>query len=631
MTPVLVGLWVALLLSAALSCQAAPFGAVYTLSNDFVRGNAVLVSSLSSTGQLTFVGAVPTGGLGGNNTAVSDALFSSHCVQVDRTRSLLLAVNAGSDSVSLFTINPSDPTSIAFVGSQPSGFQYPVSIALNVQRAIACVAHGGVVNGVRCFSYSASGLTVIPSWDRLTNVPGVTAPPTPVNGTSDIAFTPDGLSLVVAAHNQHGLIYMFPINYAANTLAASANVFTPLGSALPFSLEFFGTNSLLITDPGIGGASFFHYNSTTGTSVDALTIPAFNVSAPPVNVGAICWSAFSARTNSFYLIGATGDGAAVAPNTTIAEVQVDPVSLHANVVALHPAVPFVDSQDTVVISLNAATDVLLVLGPIGQVIAAYHIPVAGVMVSYQSLALQELPTGLRSLQGLDYALTAAATSVLGDPAFIGFHGQAFQMHGIPMRIFNLLSTPSLQLNALFSALEEGDAMTKAQMERARVLAGREGVQLPRTVAFAHAGTYLAEIGIRLGRARVHAVAGPYLLGMAALSLDGEAVEVSASAIAVDDGVEIVRPDAHTLVVRGAEVSFTMVNSDGFFNVQKAALKAPFSQERRIEGLLGQTADQAWAVELHSAEFRERQALDFLIASNDLFSSDFAANLFVEQQ
>ena len=173
------------------ACAQAPCGAVYSISNDFINGNAVLVFSLSRTGQLSFVRSVPTGGLGANNTKVSDALFSSHSVRVDRSRNLLFTVNAGSDTVSLFVIDKTDPTSLTFVVSQPSGFQYPVAIALNTDKSLACVVNGGVVNGVRCYSYSVTGLLVIPSWDRATNIPGVTAPPTPINGSSDIAFTPD--------------------------------------------------------------------------------------------------------------------------------------------------------------------------------------------------------------------------------------------------------------------------------------------------------------------------------------------------------------------------------------------------------------------------------------------------------
>ena len=298
-------------------------------------------------------------------------------------------------------------------------------------------------------------------------------------------------------------------------------------------------------------------------------------------------------------------------------------------IALHPAVPGVDSQDAVVISLNATTDVLLVLGPIGQVISAYNIPATGVIVAYEASPLQGLPAGLRSLQGLDYALTSAVTSVLGDPAFVGFHGQTFQVHGIPMRGFNLLTSANLQLNALFSAFEEGDVMTHAQMSAARVSARKAGRSLPNTVAFAHAGTYLTEIAICLSQARVHAVAGSYLSGMTSVSLDGRPVEVSSSVITISERVQISRPDAHTLVVDSPCVSFSITNADLFFNIEQASLTATAacSQPLELGGLLGQTADPAWTVEQHSTEFREHQLLDFLLASSDLFSSDFAANLF----
>ena len=1010
---------------AALVCPVsaqAPYGAVYSLSNDYVNGNAVLVSSLSSSGQLSFVRSVQSGGLGSNNSPVSDALFSSHAVQVDRTRNLLFAVNAGSNSVSLFTIDRADPTSVTLVDTQPSGYEYPVAIGLNTAKSLACVANGGVSNGIRCYSYSAAGLVVIPSWDRNTNVPNVTTPITPLAGTSDIAFTPDGNSIVLASHAGHGLVYMFPVDYATNSLAATANVFTPLGSVLPFSLTFFGSDSLLISDPGVGGASFLHYNSATGTSSDASMEPAFNVSGPGVNVGAICWSVYSAVTGSYYLIGATGNGSALAPNTTIAEIRVDPVSLQANVVALHPAVPGVDSQDAVVISLNPTTDILLVLGPIGQVISAYNIPAAGVLTAYETSHFGGLPTGLRAEQGLDYALSASSvagaaytmsnqlagnsivvssisstgavsyvstvptghlgsassaggvgalgslysqnsivvdaargllfavnsgddtlsmfqidsssptlitsvtaqptgfqfpvsvalatnlslacvlnggpsngircfrysatsltvlssmdtntqlsnivlatpnspfnttgdlafttdlqalvitvrsdgadagsllffpidystmtigaavesvlpnsilpfsisavaadavlvtepelgsvsvisynsssgltnaatatpfaipvasgfgalcwsqyspstnsylligagengtviqvrvdsqtlettyvglarttpfaealdnaiatvdgqdyllvigpgtqviqtfelqqdsivpqsvvplpglsaamvglavyvsvsavtvpppTSVLGDPQFVGFHAQAFQVHGIPGRYFNLLTTLTLQLNALFTMLVDGQSMTAGQMQAERVISQLQSLKggpshpLPLTTAYSHEGTFLAEMGLKFTAAdgatvQVRAVAGAYTTGFATVTVNGIDVAVGAEAVQVAAGMLVTFTTPSLLTIDTPVLSFTLVNADRFFNIEQATLNTPYTGDSQMDGLLGQTANPAWTVERHSAEFREHQLMDFLIAEHDIFSSDFAASLY----
>ena len=636
MTPIFVFL-VSLVLLASSHCfvvvsgqAASAIGAVYTASNE-LAGNAVLVSSISSTGALTYMASVPTGALGSDNIHVSDALFSSHAVVVDRQRYFLFVVNAGSDSLSLFTIDPAFPTSIALVGTEPSGFDYPVAIALNPARALACVTHGGVVNGIRCFDYSSGVLAVIPSWDRPLNLGGVTNPPTPVNGSSDIQFTPDGQSLLIAAHdNGLGLIYFFPIDYSTNSIAATATIVHPRGARDSFSLQFFGTDSVLVTDPGAAGASLFHYDSSSGNSTDATLIPVFNVTGPGgPNVGAICWSAYSARTGSWYLIGATGNGTAVAPNTTIAEITVNPTSLEAALVALHPAVPFVDSQDATVVSLDSTTDVLLVLGPIGHVIAAYNLPAPGVLVPYQEMALTSLAAGGRSVQGLDFVLAAVGSSVKGDPAFVGFRGQRFQVHGIPMRHFNLLSTAALQVNAKFVLLEQGQALTDGEMAGARLMMQlKAGHRLPHTTAFSHTGTFLGEVGIKLGQYRLHAVAGSYLSGIASLTLDGHELAVSEQPIMLDADTRLTYADSHTLHVRTSMVSFTLVNSDHFFNLEQAMLTSSQpTSTLTLGGLLGQTANPAWIAQYESSEFREHQLMDFLLASEDIFSDEFAGNLF----
>ncbi len=82
----------------------------------------------------------------------------------------------------------------------------------------------------------------------------------------------------------------------------------------------------------------------------------------------------------------------------------------------------------------------------------------------------------------------AAVGVRGDPSFVGFLGQKFQLHGIPNRVFNILSSSRLQLNARFAFIGEGDVMTGGQMKQARRLAaikGKSSAQHTRVVARGH--------------------------------------------------------------------------------------------------------------------------------------------------
>jgi hypothetical protein len=51
------------------------------------------------------------------------------------------------------------------------------------------------------------------------------------------------------------------------------------------------------------------------------------------------------------------------------------------------------------------------------------------------------------------------SSVLG-PVFTGFLGQVYQFHGVPWAIHNLLTSASLQLNANFTLIAQGQSMTE---------------------------------------------------------------------------------------------------------------------------------------------------------------------------
>lgn len=57
---------------------------------------------------------------------------------------------AGSDTLSSFSINSCDPSDISLLGTPvPTGGEFPVSVAINANGTLACVLNGGRVNGVR--------------------------------------------------------------------------------------------------------------------------------------------------------------------------------------------------------------------------------------------------------------------------------------------------------------------------------------------------------------------------------------------------------------------------------------------------------------------------------------------------
>ena len=234
---------------------------------------------------------------------------------------------------------------------------------------------------------------------------------------------------------------------------------------------------------------------------------------------------------------------------------------------------------------------------------------------------------------------AQAATVSGDPSFVGFHAQAFQVHGIPSRHFALLTAPDMLVSATFVMLEEGEVASAGDMKAMRLMrevqvaAGRKTSMtihhpLPLTIAASHAGTFLGQVAVQLaGVHRVLAVAGAYRTGMATLQLDGVDVPVSSTPMALSvSGYYLTHSTPHTLTIDTPLLSFTLTNSDRFFNLDQATLDAHYTDDMQLDGLLGQTANPAWKVESSQA-FKQHMLYDYLLAADDVFSTDFVNNLY----
>ena len=225
--------------------------------------------------------------------------------------------------------------------------------------------------------------------------------------------------------------------------------------------------------------------------------------------------------------------------------------------------------------------------------------------------------------------TTNAVGVSGDPSFVGFLGQRFQLHGIPNRVFNLLSSSRMQLNSRFAFIGEGEVMTGGQMKQTRRLRAIKGLALPDTKAWSHEGTFLSEMGLKLDGVRLHLTAGAYAEGMA-VEVGGQQVQPSATPIQVAADLTVHFTSAHSLRVSHPLLSFTVVNSDRFFNIEAAELRSD-AATLDLDGLLGQTHSAAAdnRVMGGSAEVREHLLLDYLLPDeNALFSDDFVRNRFV---
>jgi len=102
---------VAALAAPALAAPAAhaggsPGGGAVFVQTDNTAGNAVVAYHRAPDGALTLAGTYPTGGRGGVLTgSVVDHLASQGSLTYDGEHGLLFAVNAGSDTVSVFGVS----------------------------------------------------------------------------------------------------------------------------------------------------------------------------------------------------------------------------------------------------------------------------------------------------------------------------------------------------------------------------------------------------------------------------------------------------------------------------------------------------------------------------------------------
>ena len=230
-----------------------------------------------------------------------------------------------------------------------------------------------------------------------------------------------------------------------------------------------------------------------------------------------------------------------------------------------------------------------------------------------------------------YSLTSsqAAQSCLysasgnGDPLFTGFLGQQFYISGVDSQVMTVLSSHNLQVNARLLQLEDGQSMLPYEQDKLRQASELRladdptaPAALPVTTAWTHPGTYFGECGVVLfDHNRLHAKAGAYEHGWAALTLNRRPLPVSDVPVVIGHGANttyIHRTDSHTITIRTATVQVTLVNSDRFLDIERVSLESGYDiKTTRLGGILGGTADASWT-------WQPAVELDNTVQSGDLF-------------
>jgi 6-phosphogluconolactonase (cycloisomerase 2 family) len=227
--------------------------AVFVEAND-PGGNAVAVYDRNRDGTLTAAGRYATGGLGGAlDGSVVDHLASQGAVTYDRDHRLLYAVNAGSNTVTVFAVHGDQLRRLQVVRS---GGTFPVSVA--VHRGVVYVLNARDGGSIQGFLQYRGGLVRVSGWHRNLGL-DPSATPEFVNTPGEVAFSPRGDQLVVTTKANGNQIDVFGIGRFGRPSAHPTVNPDPAG--VPFAVTFDRAGRLDVAEAGPNAVARFVLNT----------------------------------------------------------------------------------------------------------------------------------------------------------------------------------------------------------------------------------------------------------------------------------------------------------------------------------------------------------------------------------
>ncbi|KAK8098779.1 uncharacterized protein PG998_012020 [Apiospora kogelbergensis] len=269
--------------------------AIYTISND--QQNAVVAMSVQANG----MSALTVAGKFLLPTLPDHPLFPR--LTPDRLQ-MLFAVNAGSNTVSMFAIDAADPTKLTMVG-KPAAVpgEFPTTVAASDKHKTVCVGTTGAKAGVACARFSAAG--GLGPMDALRPFAlGQSTPPVgPTNTVSQVFFSRDQRTLFATvkgdpAKNNTGFLTRYAVAEDAAgcegaTVAQKGAMASPAGTAVLFGTATIpGSQDLFVTDASFGAVVL---------SVQDANIAAVKGKGVVDGQKATCWATFSTATKSAFV------------------------------------------------------------------------------------------------------------------------------------------------------------------------------------------------------------------------------------------------------------------------------------------------------------------------------------------
>ena len=212
------------------------------VQTDETTGNHVVAYREADDGTLSLANTYATGGNGGIlPTSVIDHTASQGAVTYDRQHRLLYAVNAGSNTVSVFAVRG---TALALRQVVSSGGTFPVSIAVHGDLVyVANAQNGGTIQG---YVEYGEHLFRIRDWNRPLGLDPTLTTFTQTPG--QVTFSPDGTQLLVTTKANTNSIEVFNLNRFGRP--AQTPVINTRPGAVPFAIAFDQRGHAVVADAG---------------------------------------------------------------------------------------------------------------------------------------------------------------------------------------------------------------------------------------------------------------------------------------------------------------------------------------------------------------------------------------------
>jgi 6-phosphogluconolactonase (cycloisomerase 2 family) len=327
-------------------------------------GNAVVVYDRAHDGTLAWAGEYPTGGVGGTAApgTESDRLATQGSLAYDARQRVLIAVNAGSDTVSAFRVHGDR---LRLVDVVPSGGDFPASVAIDGSLVYVLNSGGsGTVSGFRLFH---GALIPLPGSARSLGLANG-SPPNFLTAPGQVGFSPDGRQLLVTTKASTSSIDVFKVR-PDGRLSASP-VVNPSATPVPFAFSFDPSGQLVAGEAGASSVTTYRLRPD-GT----LTGP----QSASDGQTALCWIQ---RVGPYYFVSNTGSNTLSSFRLTRSG---QPVLLNA-VAASTPAGP---------IDLAASDRFLYAETGLAGTVEEYAVQADGSLVSIGSVT--GLPAGIEGI------------------------------------------------------------------------------------------------------------------------------------------------------------------------------------------------------------------------------------------